>query len=153
MNKTALCQQSAAVIQESHELATGARQLVAQDAEARRELIQTQAHRQEQWQAESDQLDRQRAELDAERRALDLHRQIDPIVAAAVVQVGTLLACLAPLVLAAYALRQFGQTNHQTVELGEILLAELTAAEPLFQGWPEQPRLPGSDSRPTSIGG
>ena len=57
-------------------------------------------------QAERSSLNSQRDDLNAERRELAASRRFDSLVAAAIANVGLLLACIAPLGLAWYLLRQ-----------------------------------------------
>ena len=64
-----LAEQSAAVVKESHALATGAQQLVSRDAQARQEMIQSQAKLHEQVHEERVGVDRQREALEEERRS------------------------------------------------------------------------------------
>ena len=104
------------------ELVEGTQQLVKADAQARRDFLELQGN-----------LDKQRAEierhhdeLDGERRDLAKQRHRDPIVAEALLAIGSLLACLLPLLLAGYLLRcQLGESgDHATTE---ILLDEVAA--------------------------
>jgi hypothetical protein len=128
----ALARQSEAVVHESHELAEAAQQLVSRDAQARQDLIQSQRQLHEELHQEQSGVDRQRDALDQERRAIAEQRQRDPIMAAAIERTGMLLACLAPLTLAAYVLVLMGRSHNQAPELEELLLGELTAGEPNF---------------------
>src|SRR5262245_38238267 len=137
-----LARQSEAVVKESHELAAAASQLVSRDAEARTELIQAQSHMHEQLHGERAGVDRQREQLDQERRAIAQERHREPILGAAIVETGALLGCLTPLVLVAYALRQLGQTDSHTTELGELLLGEVASREPRLLQWSERQLLP-----------
>ena len=76
-------------------------------------------------QQERSSLDRQREDLAAERREVASQRAHDPIIAEAVEVVGLTLACLAPLVITAYALRQ-ARIGSVDDALGEVLIHELT---------------------------
>ena len=125
-----IANQSAAVTQESSHVAEGAKELVARDAQARQELIRAQTQAHEQQQEERASIDRQREALDGERRDIAETRVRDPIVGAAIQCAIELFACLSPLVLAAYALRQLGRANSTPVELGELLLNELASSQP-----------------------
>lgn len=125
-----IASQSAAAIQQSGQLVDGAKQLVSRDAQARSELISWQKQSQEQLRAEHASIDRQREALDSDRRAIAEEHLHEPIVATTIQGAIELLACLTPLVLATYALRQVGKTNSQSLTLGELLLNELTATQP-----------------------
>ncbi|MEZ5945092.1 MAG: hypothetical protein R3C18_27205 [Planctomycetaceae bacterium] len=67
----------------------------------------------------------------AERRDLAAKRRLDPIVAAAIANIGLLLACLLPLVLCWYLLtRRVEPADDQAV--AEVLLEDLVADRPLL---------------------
>ena len=148
----AMARQSESVLKESHELAVAAGQLVDRDAQARRDLIQADAQLHDAIHDERVSVDRQRAELDQERRTLAAERQRDPVIAMAILEAATLLACVAPLVLAAYALRQVGRTNSQSFELGELVLSELAAGDRRLLPWPEAQLLPPPNGRADATG-
>ena len=139
-----IANQSAAVVQESSHVAEGAKELVARDAQARQELIRAQQQAHEQLHEERASVDRQREALDGDRRDIAETRVRDPIVGAAVQGAIELFACLSPLVLAAYALRQLGRASSAPVELGELLLNELTSSQPTL--------LPSSTDKPRLLG-
>ena len=136
-----IARQSEAVVRESHALATAAQQLVTQDAQARQDMIRGQQQLRDEFHEERSGVDRQRAALDDERRGIAEQRQRDPIVAAAIERVGVLMGCLTPLALAAYALVLMGRTRNQAPELEELLLRDLTTAEPLLLPWSSRPKL------------
>jgi hypothetical protein len=139
-----IANQSAAVVQESSHVAEGAKELVARDAQARQELILAQKQAHEQLHEERASVDRQREALDDERRDIASQRVRDPIVGAAIQGAIELLACLSPLLLAAYALRQLGRANSAPSELGELLSDELTSSQPtLLPPLTDKPRLLG----------
>ena len=145
-----LARQSEAVVKESHELAAAAGQLVDRDAQARQELIQSQRQLHAELHDERSGVDRQRAALDDERRAMADQRQRDPVIAAAIERSGVLLACLSPLILAAYALVQMGRSHSHAPELEELLLAELTGDQPKLLSWPNAPRFLKRESLPST---
>ena len=142
-----IARQSGAVVQESHELAVAAKQLVAQDAQARQELIHAQHDLHGQLHEERTGVDRQRESLENERREIASQRQRDPILGAAIESAALLLGCLTPLLLAAYALRQVGRVNREPAELGEILLTELIDGQPKMLPWSSAPCLPPAVDR------
>lgn len=107
------------------QLAEGTRQLVEADSRARRDFIALEASLGER-QAE---LAKRHDELEDERRAIAKKRHYDPVVANAVLALGSLLACLLPLLLAAYLLRmQFGEPEEHSVT--ELVLGEFGARQP-----------------------
>ena len=134
-----IASQSSAVIGEATHLAEGAKELVSHDAAARKDLIAAQKQSQELWLQERASINRQQEALDGERRDIAQQRIHEPVVAAAIESGIELLACLSPLVLAAYALRQLGRVTSESVELGEVLLADLVSAHPAL--------LPPGDSK------
>jgi hypothetical protein len=138
-----IANQSAAVVQESSHIAEGAKELVTRDAQARQELILAQKQAHEQLHEERASVDRQREALDGERRDIAETRVRDPIVGAAIQGAIELIACLSPLVLAAYALRQLGRASSAPVELGELLLNEFTSSQPTLLPATDKPRLLG----------
>ena len=118
------------------QVAEGTKRLVEAEAKARSELTSLQRDLQ-QSQAE---VGHQRDLLEGERRDIADHRHRDPIIAAAIMDIGLALACLLPLLLAGYALyclRDPGQTD---VAMTEVLVQELVADKPLL--------LPPPDSIP-----
>lgn len=127
---------------QNEEIAKASRELVEADAQARRELIIAQQGLQDQ-QAE---IHAQHSALESERKEIARQRSRDPIVAAAIVTLGTLLAAVAPLVLAWFVLRAVQPHDHDQA-LGEILAIELTNDKPVLlppRGEPPvTPRLPG----------
>jgi hypothetical protein len=134
------------------DVAEGTRQLVEADAKAREELVVLQRE----VQSQRAEVDQQRDQLEAERRELAASRRLDPLIAAAITNVGLLLACLLPLVLCWYLLhRRIEPANDDVV--AEVLLQDLVADRPLllpkadrhpaitFQGRGEAPASPQSE--------
>jgi hypothetical protein len=142
-----IARQSTAVVAESQQLAVAAKDLVSQDAKARQELIQAQRELHGQLHEERSGVDRERAILDDERRAIASQRQRDPVIGVAIQGAALVLACLAPLLLAAYALQQLGQANREPPELAEILLTDLSDGHPKLVPWSSAPRLKQADDR------
>ena len=151
-------------------LARLAEQSLHQQAEQNREMSElnrevTQAHQEliglqhdlEEQQAE---VNHQRDQLESERREIAEQRHRDPIIAAAVNNVGLVLACLIPLALAGYLLYCLrNQSDDEAV--GELLIHELTTDRPLVlplpqtdvaciedQRKPEPPSLTQADAEP-----
>jgi hypothetical protein len=148
-------EQNQQMLEQSTQIAQATRQLVAADAQAREELIAVQARLQHDLQAEREGIDRNRDELEAERKDLATHRHRDPLIAAAIIQAATLLACLLPIFLCLAILRAL---RHEATDpaLDEVLIRELVAphllppetgllATPLLENH-SQPAASASDS-------
>jgi hypothetical protein len=135
--------------------------LVERDAQGRKDLNALQEKTQAASAVERKSLDRQREDLENERREIAGQRQRAPIIAAAIVQVGLILACLAPLVLAAYLLWSLRSTVSEDEAVTELLVEELVADQPrLLAGPANVAALPGrlscedSDAGPSlTVGG
>jgi len=130
------------------EVAQGSRQLVAADAKAREEMLTLQRE----VQAERAEVGRQRDALETERRDLAAKRRIDPILAAAITNLGLLLACLLPLVLCWYLLQRPTEAVEDHAMM-EVLLDDIIADQPRFLPRTELPALglqepDGSQPRP-----
>ncbi|MAD80492.1 MAG: hypothetical protein CMJ50_06575 [Planctomycetaceae bacterium] len=109
------------------EVAEGARQLVEADAKAREEMVTLQLA----TQTERSEIGRQRDALEDERRNLAAARRLDPIIAAAIANLGLLAACMLPLVLCWYLLhRRIDPADDQAV--AEVLLEDLVTDRPLL---------------------
>jgi hypothetical protein len=94
--------QSQEMLRLQQQVAEGTKQLVANDSAARREWIEVKRA----LQTDFAEVGKQRDALEAERKTLDASRHRDPVIAAAIETFGFVLACLAPLLAALYALRQ-----------------------------------------------
>jgi sensor c-di-GMP phosphodiesterase-like protein len=77
--------QSQAVARQSHELASAAHQLVDQDAAARREMIEAHGQLQQQIFQERSGVDRQREQLDIERKSVLAASLREPVIAQAII--------------------------------------------------------------------
>jgi hypothetical protein len=109
------------------QVAEGANRLVEADAKAREELVALQRE----LQADHAAVGRQRDQLEEERRELAAKRRLDPIVAAAITNVGLLLACALPLALCWYLLHPRVQPADDHA-VAEILLQDLVTDRPLL---------------------
>ena len=115
---------------QAEQIVGASRQLVEADAKARGELIELQQNLQEGVQTERQSLDRQHEEMEAERQIIARQRHRDPLIAAAIVNTGVLLACIAPLLLAFWVLRSsWGQ---ESAGVDELLIHELTTETPVL---------------------
>jgi hypothetical protein len=115
------------------EVAQGSRQLVEADAKARTEF--TSLHKD--LQAERSEVGRQRDSLEEERREIAAQRVTDPLVAAALMNAGLLLACVLPLVVCWQLLRR-GDMEPADALVAEVLLTDLVAGQPLLLAPPSQ---------------
>lgn len=138
-----MADQSVAVVQESSQLAESAKLMVEQDAQTRREMIAAQSEL-------TSQLNQQQAVVDAGRDQLELDRQQiaekrhrDPIIAMAIENAGLAIACLLPLVICFYVIRQMQTQEPDHAAVAELLIQEFSA---------DQPRLlPGPLWRPAAL--
>lgn len=126
-------EQSRAMAQQSHEVAAAARELVEQDAMARRDLLDAHQQLQQQAHGERVDLDRQRREIDHDRKAAAQSAVRDSVIGQAILTVGLALAALVPLVVTTYALRQL-PGNFASDQLLADLLADAT--------WPNRDATP-----------
>lgn len=138
-----IARQSEAVAAHTQQIAEATNRMVAADAQARQELVAAQRQLQSELQAERTNLDRQHEKLAEERQGIAEARQREPIVAAAIQALTVTLACLLPLLLGAYALRQLSRSQPDDDGLSELLVRELVADEPLL--------LPGRQEPPPVI--
>jgi hypothetical protein len=106
--------------------------LVDRDAQCRRELNALQHKSQSAILAERQSIDRQREDLEADRRNIADKRHRAPIVAAAISQIGLVLACLLPLGLCGYLLYVLRHTGDDDAAVTELLIEEIVADKPLF---------------------
>ncbi|MFH1921539.1 MAG: hypothetical protein ABIP48_16870 [Planctomycetota bacterium] len=96
-------------------------------AQAHQDLIGLQQNLEEQQVGVNDQRD----ELESERREIAEQRHRDPLIAAAINNVGLVLACLIPLALAGYLLYCLWDRSDDEA-VGELLIQELTTDRPLL---------------------
>ncbi len=138
-------EQNSQMARHTEQIVETSRQLVESDARARGELIEMQQHLQDGLQTERQSLDRQHEQLETERQAIARQRQRDPLIAAAIVNVGILLACMAPLLLAYWVLRSSWAQESGGVD--ELLIQELVTETPVFLPRPTL-ALPSSEPSP-----
>jgi hypothetical protein len=108
------------------QLAEGSRQLVEADARAREELTVLQHD----LRADRAEVGRQRDQLEAERRQIAEQRNCDPLIAAAILHVGLVLACLLPLAFGVYVLWSPRRRGDSDDTLVELLIEEVVADRP-----------------------
>ena len=138
-----MADQSQAVVEESSQLAETAKKLVEHDAQTRREMIAAQTELTSQLNEQQSVVYAGRDQLEQERQQIAEKRQRDPVIAAAIENLGLAMACLLPLIVCLYVIRQM-----QTQEPDHAAVAELLIQE--FSG--DQPRLlPGPLWRPLAL--
>jgi hypothetical protein len=125
-------EQNQRMADQSREIAAASRRLVEGDAAARKDLLAAQRQLTSELHSERDNLNRQRDELEQERRNIADQRHRDPVIAQAIGAVGLTLACLLPLLLAGYIIRAVNQNGDDSAALGELLVLEITAEQPLL---------------------
>ena len=130
-------EQSQQMARMQHEVAEGGKKLIEADAKARENLTAMQ-HDLRTDQAE---IGHQRDQLENDRRAIAAQRRVDPIVAAAIMDVGIGLACLLPLILGIYVLRSACRAGESDSAVAELLVQELVASKPRLS-LPGHPSLP-----------
>lgn len=116
-------------------VATLSQEAAVRQADQNREmarLVESQQSLQKGLDDQRGHLDRQRTELEDERRAFAAQRVRDPILANALVGAVILAACILPLVLALYVLRSAHRSESDDVALGELLVHELVAEDSLL---------------------
>ena len=145
-----MAQQSETVTRQSQELVSAAHELVEQDAAARRELIQAQKHLQQKIHDERAGVDRQREQLEIERKSLAKAAVREPLIAQAILATGMIAAALLPLLVTALALWRLPSQAPANELLSEYLLDGFVAGEPVRLA-PVPPRPSLSDRSGSQI--
>jgi hypothetical protein len=134
-----IARQAEAVVQESQQLAEASKELVASDAKARQDLIGSQERLTAQLHQQRATVDAGRDQLEEERQRIADQRHRDPLLAAAIQNVGLIIACLLPLLVCIVVIRQMSSSEPDDGAVAELLVSELTS---------DQPRLlPGASLR------
>ena len=107
------------------EVASGSRDLVEADANARQEMVTLQRE----MQTERNEIGHQRDQLEAERREIADRRNRDPIIAAAITRVAFVVVSLLPLLICWLLLQQKVEPADKN-EITELLLDDLVSSEP-----------------------
>jgi hypothetical protein len=135
--------QSQQMAQLQQEVAQGTRELV--EANDRAQQAVGSLHRD--IQTERSEVGRQRDLLEEDRKQIAEQRHRDPIIAATIMQVGMVVACVLPLILCWYLLhREPAQADDAAV--AEVLFEDLTAETPLLLPSPtmHRPAIEREDS-------
>ena len=107
------------------EVASGSRELVEADANARQEMVTLQRE----MQTERNEIGHQRDQLEAERREIADRRNRDPIIAAAITRVAFVVVSLLPLLICWLLLQQKVEPADKN-DITELLLDDLVSSEP-----------------------
>ena len=99
--------------------------LIERDAEGRQELNTLQQETQTAVVQQQARIDLKYDELDSERRDIAAQRHRDPIIAATVQGLALTLACLFPIILAAYLLYSLNHDETSDAQLAELLVREI----------------------------
>ena len=127
-----MAEQSVAVVAGSRQLAEAAQELVLQDAIARRELLAAQTELTSQLHDQRSRVDAGRDQLEQERRQIATQRTRDPLLAAAIYDVGLVLVSVLPLLVCLYVIRQMQVQEPDHAAVAEMLVLELTSQQPRF---------------------
>jgi Na+/glutamate symporter len=77
-------------------------------------------------------------QLEQERREFAQQRHRDPIIAAAIANVGLLIACLLPLIIALYLIGKMNTQEPDHAAVAELLTTELTSDNPRLLAGPQR---------------
>lgn len=127
-----MADQSGAIVEESHQLAEAAKELVERDAEARRELLAAQQELASQLNEQQSTIYTGHDQLEQDRRDIAEQRHRDPIIAAVIQNVGLIIACLLPLLIAVQVIWQMKSQEPDHAAVAELLTLDLTSEEPLL---------------------
>jgi len=119
-------------------IAQAAKQLVERDAEARRELIAAHSKLASELSSQRAMIQAGQQQLEQERREFAQQRHRDPIIAAAIVNVGLLIACLLPLIIALYLIGKMQTQEPDHAAVAELLTTELTSENPRLLPEPQR---------------
>ena len=145
-----MAEQSVAVVAGSRQLAEAAQELVLQDATARRELLAAQTELTSQLHDQRSRVDAGRDQLEQERRQIATQRTRDPLLAAAIYDVGLVLVSVLPLLVCLYVIRQMQVQEPDHAAVAEMLVLELTSQQPRFLqalAWQSETAEPHHDPR------
>lgn len=138
-----MADQSEAIVDESHQLTEAAKELVERDAEARHELIAAQQELTSQLNEQQSAIYTGHERLEQDRRDIAEQRNRDPIIAAIIQNIGLVIACLLPLLVAVQVIWQMQSQEPDHAAVAELLTLELTSEESLL--------LPGPHLRQSTL--
>jgi len=120
--------------------------LVEQNAKSRQDFLEAHENLTTQINAQQSALDTARSQLEQDRKEIASQRHRDPIIAAAIQGVGVFFACLLPLAVAVFVIRQMQGQGPDESAVADLLITELTAEKPLFLSEPVLPKLTESSN-------
>ncbi len=120
-----IADQSQAVVKQSQHVAEAARDLVRQDAEARREMVLVHADLVSRLDKQRSVVEEARDRLEQERREIAHRRSRDPVIARAVESVGLSVLCLVPVAVSLFVIRQMTAGHADDAVVAELLTVEL----------------------------
>ena len=130
-----IADQSEAVVKESSQLVEAAKELVEHDAQTRREMIAAQSELTSQLNQQQAVVDAGRDQLEQERQQIAEKRHRDPVIAIAIETAGMAIACLLPLVICFFVIRQMQTQEPDHAAVAELLIQEFSCDQPrLLQG-------------------
>ncbi len=149
-----IARQSQELVAQSDKLAEAAKELVAQDAKARQELIAAQDRLTSQLNQQQAVINAGRDALEKERRELAQQRHQEPILAATIQSVGLVLACLLPLLVCVFVIWRMRSEEPDDAAVAELLVTELTSDQPRFLPGvrPDVAALEDSKTKPAALG-
>ena len=125
-----MADQSVAVVQESSQLAETAKLMVEHDAQTRREMIAAQSELTSQLNQQQAVVDAGRDQLEQERQQIAENRHRDPVIAMAIENAGLAIACLLPLVICFFVIRQMQTQEPDHAAVAELLIQEFSGDQP-----------------------
>ena len=130
-----IADQSEAVVKESSQLVGAAKELVEHDAQTRREMIAAHSELTSQLNQQQAVVDAGRDQLEQERQQIAEKRHRDPVIAIAIETAGMAIACLLPLVICFFVIRQMQTQEPDHAAVAELLIQEFSGEQPrLLQG-------------------
>jgi hypothetical protein len=133
--------QNKRLAEQSQQIAEASRRLVEGDAAARKDLLDAKKQLSSELHTVRAGIDRQREEMEQERRNIARQRGHDPIIVQTINALGLTLACLAPLALAGYIIHALNRSMDESDALCELLVMEMAV---------DQPRLLSISHRPAA---
>lgn len=118
--------QNERLIDQSQQLTEAAKDLVVADAETRQDFVGLNRD----LQSERASVDRQREDMERERRELAGQRHRDPIIAETIGTVGVLVACFLPLLVCLALLYVASKRSGDAEAVNELLVHELVTDQP-----------------------
>lgn len=131
-----IANQSQAVVKQSQHVAEAARDLVRNDAEARREMVLVHADLVSRLDKQRSVVEEARDRLEQERREIAHRRNRDPVIARAVESVGLSILCLVPVAVSLYVIRQMTAGHADDAVVAEMLTVELARSAPKLLALP-----------------